>query len=134
MPVDQPLIDAAIAQALARYPTGEAGAAAVYLDDGRVLTSVAFESPNEATNLCHEAGAYCEANRLSRRVVASVCVVRPEGASVFVVLAPCGICQERLATWGRDIEVGVSQPDDPRGWASVKLSRVQPWYWRDAFE
>ena len=57
MKVDQTLVDAAITQALQRFPTGYAGAAAVYTKTGRIITSVCFESPNVSVDLCHEAGA-----------------------------------------------------------------------------
>ena len=43
---------------------------------GRVITSVCFDPPNAGAALCHEVGAYCEANRLQEAVVASVCVSR----------------------------------------------------------
>ena len=76
MKIDQNLIDAAIVQALLRFPQGYAGAAALYTSDGSILTSVCFDSPNEMVNLCHETGAICEANRLGLQVTASVCVPR----------------------------------------------------------
>jgi len=70
MHLDQRLVDAAIAQALSRFPECSGGAAALYLSDGRILTSVCFDTPNESANLCHETGAICEANRLGLAVVA----------------------------------------------------------------
>jgi cytidine deaminase len=130
--LDQALIDAAIQQALKRFPSGYAGAAAVKLEDGRILTSVYFDSPNEGANLCHETGAYCEANRIGARVVASVCVSRSEPGRPFLILAPCGICQERLALWGDDVEVAVAVPGKPGVWQSRRLAELQPHYWRNA--
>jgi cytidine deaminase len=134
MKLDQKLVDAAIAQALARFPNDSAGAAAIYTSDGQLFTSVGFYSPNEAADLCHEAGAYCEANRLNLQVTASVCVSRESADAPFIILAPCGICQERLATWGRDVEVAVPAPDDSTKWEGKRLRDVQPYYWRNAFE
>ena len=132
MPLDQSLIDAAIQQALARFPSGYAGAAAIRTETGQILTSVCFEPPNSGAGLCHEAGAYCEANRLGARVVASVCVSRSEPDRPFLILAPCGICQERLALWGPDVEVAVAVPGQPSEWESKLLSELQPHYWRNA--
>ena len=132
MPVDQALVDAAIAQALARFPSGYSGAAAVYTDDGQILTSVAFVPPNEFAGLCHEAGAFCEANRLGLRVIASVCVSRSEPGRPFLILTPCGICQERLALWGADVQVAVPQPGEPSKWQSKSLAEVQPHCWLNA--
>ena len=132
MQVDQTLVNAAIRQALERYPTGYAGAAAVYLENGHILTSVCFESPNEAVNLCHEAGAFCEANRLNLRVRASVCVSRSEPGRPFLILAPCGVCQERLFRWGADVQVAVAKAGEPGAWQSKSLGEVQPHYWVNA--
>ncbi len=57
MALSQSLIDAALRQAIERFPTGYAGAAAVQTDTGRVITSVSFDAPNDAVSLCHETGA-----------------------------------------------------------------------------
>lgn len=132
MPLDQSLVDHAIQQALVRFPTGYAGAAAIRTDSGQVLTSVCFEAPNSGASLCHETGAYCEANRIGAKVVASVCVSRSEPGKPFLILAPCGICQERLATWGPEVEVAVAVPGQPGVWQSKRLDELQPHYWRNA--
>ena len=134
MALDQSLVDAAISLALSRHPTGYAGAAGVRTETGRVITSVSFDPPNTGAGLCHEAGAYCEANRIDERVVASVCVSRSDPEGPFLILAPCGICQERLALWGKDVEVAVSVPGKPGEWQSKRLFEVSPHYWRNAVE
>lgn len=76
MAVDQRLVDAAIRQALERWPDEEAGAAAMYTSEGDLLTSVYVEAPNTAVELCHETGAICEAHRRNVAITASVCVSR----------------------------------------------------------
>jgi len=130
--LDQSLVDAAIEQALARFPSGYSGAAAIKTNTGRTLTSVCLDPPNAAAALCHEAGAYCEANRLGERVVASVCVSRSDPGKSFLILSPCGICQERLAMWGPEVEVAVAVPGSPGAWQSKRLANLQPHYWRNA--
>ena len=132
MSLDQTLVDAAIQQALNRFPSGYAGAAAIRLDTGKILTSVCLDAPNEAAALCHETGAFCEANRLGARVVASVCVSRSAPDRPFLILAPCGICQERLSIWGPNVEVGVAVPGRPGEWQKKFLHELQPYYWRNA--
>ena len=132
MPLDQSLVDAAIQQALSRFPSGYAGAAAIRTDSGQVLTSVCFDAPNSGASLCHETGAYCEATRIGARVVASVCVSRSEPGRPFLILAPCGICQERLALWGPGVEVAVAVAGQPSEWQPKLLSELQPHYWRNA--
>lgn len=129
MRLDQKLVDAAIVQANLRFPTGYAGAAAIYTADGEILTSVCFDCLNESANLCHETGAICEANRRNCTVTASVCVSRESPNSSFVILTPCGICQERLAKWGFDVEVAVPRESDPTQWVAKALREVQPFYW-----
>jgi cytidine deaminase len=132
MPLTQSLVDAALSQALERYPSGYAGAAAVETETGRIITSVSFDAPNNAVNLCHEAGAFCEANRIGEKVVASVCVSRSSPDRPFLILPPCGICQERLAVWGPEVEVAVSVPGKPGEWEPKRLREVNPHYWLDS--
>jgi cytidine deaminase len=130
MLVDQPLVDAAMALATARYPSGWAAAAAMYTADGRVRTSVYAASPNDQAELCVETGASCEAHKLNVPIAASVCVSRETEKEPFIILTPCGICQERLAFWGGDVQVAVPQPDDPTKWLSELPREVQSYYWR----
>jgi cytidine deaminase len=132
MQLDQSLVDAAIQQALARFPSGYAGAAAILMENGQILTSVCFDPPNSGAALCHETGAFCEANRLGVSVVASVCVSRSKPGRPFLILAPCGICQERLALWGPMVEVAVAVPGMPGKWQAKRLEELQPHYWRHA--
>lgn len=134
MPVDQALVDTAVEQLDRRWPTAsEAVAAAVYLDDGSTLTGVALDNVNAAMSLCAETGPIVQAYTLGRRIVASVCVSRSADRGSVLVLARCGSCQERLAPWGPDVEVGVADRDDPRGWSSRRLIEVNPFYWTTAF-
>jgi cytidine deaminase len=132
MPLTQILVDAALRQAMERYPFGYAGAAAVETETGRIITSVSFDAPNNAVSLCHEAGAFCEANRIGEKVVASVCVSRSSPDRPFLILPPCGICQERLALWGPEVEVAVSVPGKPGAWESKRLQEVNQHYWLDS--
>jgi cytidine deaminase len=132
--VDDRLVAAAIAQMEARQEPGrEGGAAAMYLDDGEIVTSIAFDPPNLYAGLCHETGALLEAHRRGRSVTASVCVCRPAGSEEILILPPCGVCQERLLAWGRAVEVAVADPADPTRWISKPLSEVAPYFWGAPF-
>ena len=130
MTVDRELVDLAIELIRERFGDNEGeGAAALRLDDGTVLTSVGPPAPNAAVQLCHETGAICEAFKVGRAVVASVCVIT--AADGHWILTPCGVCQERLLQYGPDVEVGVPDLDDPRRWRSLRLRDVQPhWFAR----
>ena len=132
MGLDQRLVDAAVDQLHTRW-AGEGVAAAVYLDDGGILTSVALDNLNSAATACAETGALCQAYTLDRRVTASVCVSREGERAAIDVLAPCGICQERLALWGPDVQVGVADDTAAAGWAARTLRELNPYYWGTRF-
>lgn len=133
MRLDQKLVDVALELASRRWPGREAGAAAMYTSTGRILTSVFAESPNQSACLCHETGAICEAHKLNEAVTASVCVSREDATSSFVILPACGICCERLAFWGGDVEVAVPSPEDPSRWQTRLLKELIPHYWRHSW-
>ncbi|PFG96923.1 cytidine deaminase [Saccharopolyspora erythraea NRRL 2338] len=117
-----------------RWPDSEhAVAAAVYLDDGRILTSVGLDNLNASATLCAETGAICQAYTLGSRVTASVCVAGNPVGDGIAVLAPCGICQERLALWGPDVQVAVADPGSSHGWAARKLVELNPFYWGETY-
>ena len=44
MRIDDKLVEAAIAQAISRFPSGGGGAAAVYVANGNIIRSVCFDS------------------------------------------------------------------------------------------
>lgn len=108
-------------------------AAAVYLDDGSVLTGVALDNINAVMGLCTETGPLCQAYTMGRAVTASICVAPGSSGRALQVLAPCGACQERLALWGPGVEVGVASDQDDTGWASKSLIEVNPYYWAAAY-
>ena len=110
--VDATLLDQAVAACRSlidqRFPhDGHAGAAAMLLADGTVLTGTAPDAINPSVEVCHEIEPYCAAFRLGQPVAASVCLHRQPGGRV-VVLSPCGVCRERLAVHGPDVMVGVA--------------------------
>jgi cytidine deaminase len=130
MQMDQALFDAAVEQLHARWPGNLAGvAAAVYLSDGSILTGVPLDNINPSMTLCAETGPICQANTRGKAITASICVAQEEGGQRLRVLAPCGACQERLALWGPDVEVGVTSTDSDTGWESKTLIEVHPHYW-----
>ena len=113
MQLDQDLVDAARELLERRFPGEEGIAVAMYTDDGDGLTGVFFEPEWGSGMLCAETGAICEAEKLGKRVTASVCVSRLSGEDPVLILTPCGICQERLFHWEADLKVAVPNPSDP---------------------
>ncbi len=101
MRLDQWLVDAAIYLMNRRFPPEAwAGAAAMSTGEGAVLTSLYTDRGYGSAGLHYETGAICEAHQLGHTVTASACVVRAPHSDRILILTPCGICQERLFSWG----------------------------------
>ncbi len=129
MPVDELLVQAAVDQADRRWPERDSVAAAVRVEGGDVLTGVSLSNYNAAMTLCAETGPICTAYSSGQKVVASVCVSLDRSSGQVTVLAPCGACQERLALWGPEVEVGVADSGSATGWSSRKVLELNPYYW-----
>jgi cytidine deaminase len=129
--LDDTLIDAAIALAARRFAGQEAIVAALRTGSGHILTGVWTPAAVDSASLCAETGPICEAHRLGERVTASVCLYRPSGDEDFKVLPACGICQERLAVFGLDVEIAVPSADTERLWQRATLRELRPFYWND---
>jgi len=127
MSVEMDLYNAAVDLIRNRYPQGWGGAAAVRTSTGRMLTSVAPDTKNDALALCMEVGAYLEAHKLDEAVTHSLCIYREDEDSNFKVLTPCGICQERLVHWGGDTLAAVTNSENKLIFKSVR--ELQPFHW-----
>jgi len=114
-----------------RFPTGWGGVAVIHTDDDKYLISVALETFNASVELCIETGAMCEAQKYNSEVTHCLCVVRDAEKSPFKVLSPCGVCQERLRYWGKDVKVGVTTKDNVLKF--VTLNELQPYHWTGAY-
>jgi len=132
MAIEKTLYDAAIALAEKRYPFGWGGAAALYTENGQILTSVAPEVINAATELCMETGAILEAHKFNVKVTHSICVARENEQSEFVVLTLCGVCQERLFYWGENVKAAITNPYGELLFKSLK--EIQPYHWYRAYK
>jgi len=126
------LFNAAKELAEKNYPTGWGGAAALRTESGKILTSVAPEVQLEGIGLCMETGSICEAHKLQENVTHSLCISRKDENSPFKILSPCGVCQERLLYWGKDLKVAVTNPENEVLFKS--LSDLMPWHWIGALE
>ncbi|MFJ7829486.1 cytidine deaminase [Peribacillus sp. NPDC097284] len=132
MNIEQRLYQAAIELITRRYPSGWGGAAAMYTEDGKFLTSVAPEVINASTELCMETGAILEAHKLNTKITHSVCVVRDNEKAEFKVLTPCGVCQERLWYWGPHVKAAITNPDQRLVYKT--LEEIQPFHWSRAYD
>ena len=134
MKLDQKLVDAAVEMLNQAYPNKDGIAAAMYTEDGDILTSIMFQPDWGGGGLCAETGAILEANKLGKVITATVCVSRLAGDAPIVILTPCGICQERLFHWGGTVEVAVPHPGNRSQWQTKTLNEVQPHYWVNVYK
>lgn len=132
MSIEQTMYDKAVEFIKVRYPKDWGGAAVIHTADDRYLISVAPDVLNASTELCIETGAICEAHKFESKVTHCICVIREDENSEFKVLSPCGICQERLRYWGKDVLVGVTTKDNSLKF--VRLGELMPYYWLNAYE
>ena len=114
-----------------RYPVGWGGAAVIYTEEGHYFTSVSIETANASAVLCIETGAILEAHKFNEKVTHCLCLVRDDEKSPFKILTPCGICQERLRYWGKDVQVAVTTEDNSLKF--VTLDELQPHHWTNAY-
>lgn len=132
MSIDQKLYNEAINLIKKRYPSGWGGAAAMYTEDGQILTSVAPEVINASTELCMETGAILEAHKLNIKVTHSICVAREDENAAFIIPTPCGVCQERLFYWGEDVKAAVTNENNALIFKTLK--ELQPYHWYKAYD
>lgn len=127
MSIESNLYEAAKELIERRYSTGSGGAAAIRLKNGSILTSVAPEVENDALSLCMEVGAILEANKLNVAITHSLCIFRENENSNYVILSPCGICQERLIHWGNNVQVAITNTQNKLVFKPLKV--LMPHHW-----
>jgi cytidine deaminase len=127
MHLDQDLVDAARELLERRFPGDEGITAAMYTENGDVLTSVFFEPEWGSGMLCAETGAICEAEKLGKRVTAFRRRPYPDPDAVrHLPGAPVSL--------GSQPRSGRPRASDPTRWMARTLKEVQPYYWVNAFE
>ncbi|CAH6798962.1 Cytidine deaminase [Vibrio chagasii] len=124
---EQELYHAAVDLIKKRYPRGWGGAAAVRTETGKILTSIAPDTKNDALSLCMEVGAFLEAHKLNEKVTHSLCICREDESSEFLVLSPCGVCQERLVHWGGDVKAAISTKENKLVFKTIR--ELMPHHW-----
>lgn len=124
---EQDLYKAAKELAIRKYPEGWGGAAAVLTAGGKILTSISPQVINDGLHLCMEVGAFLEAEKLGEEISHSLCLYRENENRDFVILTPCGICQERLLRWGRGVQAAVSNPANKLIFKSLR--ELMPHHW-----
>ncbi|MCY9825646.1 cytidine deaminase [Vibrio chagasii] len=124
---EQELYHAAVELIKKRYPRGWGGAAAVRTETGKILTSIAPDTKNDALSLCMEVGAFLEAHKLNEKVTHSLCICREDESSEFLVLSPCGVCQERLIHWGGDVKAAISTKENKLVFKTIR--ELMPHHW-----
>ncbi|QUM78808.1 cytidine deaminase (plasmid) [Moritella sp. 24] len=121
------LHDAAVTLIENRYPVGFGGAAAIRTKTGKILVSVSPDVKNDGLSLCMEVGAYLEAHKLDEAVTHSLCICREDESSEYLILSPCGICQERLVHWGGDVLAAITTPENELKFKTLR--ELMPAHW-----
>lgn len=129
MNIEENMFEKAITFLNERYGDKAGGVAVLRIETGELLTSVWPEVNNSSADLCAEVGAICEAHKLNKRVTHSICICRQNDNEKFEILTPCGICQERLMFWGKDVKCAISTKDNRLVFKT--LGEIQPCYWLD---
>jgi cytidine deaminase len=114
-----------------RYPVGWGGAGVVRTSKGNYYTSVSIDTANASAVVCIELGAMLEAHKFNEKVTHCMCLIRDDENAPYRVLSPCGICQERLRFWGEDVQVAVTNREEPVKF--VELRELQPYHWTLAY-
>ena len=129
--VEKEMYNQAVELIKKRYPVGWGGAAVIHTENGNYFTSVSIDTANASAVLCIETGAILEAHKYNEKVTHCLCLVRDDEKSAFKILTPCGICQERLRYWGKDVQVAVTTKDNSLKF--ITLDELQPYHWTNAF-
>ena len=128
MNIEKEMFNKAVEFLEERYGKDKAGGVAVLrIENGEYLISVWPECYNASAGLCAETGAICEAHKLNKKVTHSLCVCRQKDGENYEILSPCGICQERLFYWGKDVKCAISTNDNRVLFKT--LEELQPYYW-----
>lgn len=128
--IEKEMFDKAVDFLNERYGENKTGGVAVLrIETGEYLISIWPEVNNTSADLCAETGAICEAHKLNKKVTHSICVCRGEDNEPYEILTPCGICQERLMYWGKDVRCAISTKDNRIVFKT--LEEIQPYYWLD---
>ena len=128
MNIEKEMFNKAVEFLEERYGKDKAGGVAVLrIENGEYLISVWPECYNSSAGLCAETGAICEAHKLNKKVTHSLCVCRQKDGEPYEILSPCGICQERLFYWGKDVKCAISTNDNRVLFKT--LEELQPYYW-----
>ena len=135
MPIDKALFEAAATFLSRRFPADEPwiGVAAARTQSNRVLVSTSIDNTNPAATLCFETGVFCYALKFDDPIASLLCVSRNDHGKLDVI-APCGLCQERLRLWGPDLEIAVPSDKDTTVWETRSLRDLQPYYWYGPYE
>ena len=104
----------------------------MYTKNEEILTSVAPYVILASTELCIETAAILEAHKLNTEVTHTICVVREDENAEYVILSPCGVCQERLFYWGENVKAAVTNSNNNLEFKALK--ELEPYHWYNAYK
>jgi cytidine deaminase len=127
---DKELYIAVITKAAECHSKGWTGATALRLVSGEILTHCAPEAQNNVVSIYMEVGAILAAHQKKERVTHCISVARNNSQADYKIMSPSGICQERLAFWGGNVKVAISNPENRLKFQTIK--ELMPFKWFEA--
>lgn len=95
-----------------RFPKEWGGVTAAFTDKNRILTSIAPSIHNPSVELCIETGTILEAFKYDEKITHIVTIVRDDENSEIKILSPCGVCQERLSYFGKEVRCAITNKEN----------------------
>jgi len=125
---DKELYAAVITKATECQSMGWVGATALRLASGEILTYCAPETKSNIVSIYMEVGVILAAHRTKKKVTHCISVAKKDNQSEFIIMSPSGICQERLAFWGGDVKVAISNPTNKLNFKTIKELMPNKWF------
>ncbi|MCR8969062.1 cytidine deaminase [Facklamia sp. 7083-14-GEN3] len=114
------------------YPEGWGCMCAVYTNEDHIYFSKYFESISESAALCFETGTILEAFNNNEKITHSISLIRNENSKEINVVVPCGICQERLYTFGEGVNI-IYRDEKTQNLKTITLKELNPYHWYDLY-
>ncbi len=136
MTTDNPLLEKlynfACEKLTVEYPEGWGGLCVAYTDKANIFYSKYFDAISESASLCFETGAILESFTKNEKITHIISLIRNEGSDEVHVVTPCGICQERLFSFGEDLNI-IYRDDRGAPLKMIALRDLNPHHWYNLY-
>ena len=115
-----------------RFPKEWGGVTAAITDKNRILTSIAPSTYNAGVELCIETGTILEAFKYDEKITHIITIARDDENAEIKILSPCGVCQERLSYFGKEVRCAITNKENSLEFRT--LEELMPHYWGRAYD